>query len=184
MRTYHLAGLVSALLITGCVSQSQYDHDLGLERQLNEQLSTEVQADQIEIQHLHDRLRVTVEEKILYPEGAADLTPKGKAILDKLTPTLKQASDDHRIEIEGYTDDVPIGKHLKKQYKSNWELSAARAAGVVEYLQKKGVDPARMSASGHGQYQPKATDKSEDARAINRRTEIDLVPVYEEQDQK
>jgi chemotaxis protein MotB len=169
--------LLTLLFATACVSQKTYDRDIGLERQLNQQLQSEVQADQVKITRLEDRLRVTVEDEILYPEGQADLTKEGKTILDKLVPALQSATD-HRIEIEGYTDDVPIGKHLKRRYKTNWELSAARAAGVVEYLQKQGVDPNRMTAAGHGQYQPVESNATAEGRAANRRTDIDLVPTY------
>lgn len=171
------AAWVSALLISGCVAQKTYDRDVGLERQLNQQLLAEVQADQVKISRLEDRLRVTVEDEILYPEGKADLTKEGKSILDKILPALQNATD-HRIEVEGYSDDVPIGRHLKKRYKTNWELSAARAAGVVEYLQKQGIDPGRMTAAGHGEYQPVESNTTPEGRAANRRTDIDLVPTY------
>jgi chemotaxis protein MotB len=173
MRSKSCVALMAALLVTGCVSQRTYDR----ERQLNQQLQAEVQSDQVEIKQLEDRLRITIEDKILYPEAQASLTRSGRSILDKLVPTL-QDSTDHRIEVEGYTDDVPIGRHLKSKYKTNWELSAARAAGVVEYLQKKGIDPSRMTAAGHGQYQPEANNETATGRAENRRTDIDLVPIY------
>ncbi len=173
MRIRKLAILLfSALLGSGCVMQKTYDR----EHQLNEQLQAEVQSDQVQIQELKDRLRVTIEDSILFPSGQAGLSRSGRAILDKLVPTLQDASD-HRIEIEGYTDDVPVGHHLRGKYKSNWELSAARAASVVEYLQKRGVDPARMTAAGHGQYQPTDDNATPEGRARNRRTDIDLVPI-------
>lgn len=165
--------LTSVLFMSGCVWQKTYDR----EHELNNQLESELGTDQAEIQQLKDRLRVTIEDQILFPEGQATLSKSGKAILDRLAPTLGQATD-HRIEVEGYTDSVPIGRHLRSKYKTNWELSAARAASVVEYLQKKGIDPSRMTAAGHGQYQPTADNASADGRAENRRTDIDLVPIY------
>ena len=166
--------LIAALAISGCVMQKTYDR----ERQLNAQLQAEVQSDQVQIEQLQDRLRITIEDHILYPSGQASLSHEGRAILDKLVPTLQDATD-HRIEIEGYTDAVPVGRHLRGKYKTNWELSAARAASVVEYLQKKGIDPSRMTAAGHGQYQPSADNTTAEGRAQNRRTDIDLVPVYQ-----
>jgi chemotaxis protein MotB len=129
--------IIAALAMGGCVTQKTYDRDMGLERQINQQLESEVSSDQVQIQQLQDRLRVTMLDEVLYPSGRAELTKQGKAILDKLVPSLPAATD-HRIEVEGYTDDVPIGRHLKNKYKTNWELSGARAASVVEYLQKKG----------------------------------------------
>ena len=166
--------LTVALALGGCVWQKTFDR----EHQLNEQLQSEVQSDQVQIQQLKDRLRVTVENNILFPSGQASLSKSGRGLLDKLVPTLQSATD-HRIEIEGYTDDVPVGKHLRSKYKTNWELSSARAASVVEYLQKKGIDPSRMTAAGHGQYQPTADNSTDIGRAENRRTDIDLVPIYQ-----
>ena len=165
--------LLASFLIGGCVWQKTYDR----EHQLNEQLESRLSSDEAQIQQLDDRLRVTIEDSILYPEGQATLSSSGRAILDKLVPTLKSATD-HRIEIEGYTDSVPVGKHLRSKYKTNWELSAARSASVVEYLQKKGIDPSRLTAAGHGQYQPSADNSTAIGRAENRRTDIDLVPIY------
>lgn len=166
--------LTSTLLLGGCVMQSTYDR----EHQLNAQLQSEVQSDQIQIQQLKDRLRITIEDEILYASGQATVSKSGRATLDKLLPTLREATD-HRIEIEGYTDTVPIGRHLKSKYKTNWELSAARAASVVEYLQKQGIDPGRLTAAGHGQYQPTGDNRTDLGRAENRRTDIDLVPIYQ-----
>lgn len=165
--------LLASLLLGACVMQQTYDR----EHQLNQQLESELQSDQVQIQQLKDRLRITIEDSILYPSGRADLSREGRALLDKLAPTLQQATD-HRIEVEGYTDDVPVGHHLKGKYKTNWELSSARAAGVVEYLQRKGIDPSRMTAAGHGQYQPEGDNSTASGRAENRRIDIDLVPIY------
>ncbi len=165
--------LAAALALSGCVSQQTFDR----ERDLNQQLQSEVDQDNVKIEKLNDRLRITIEDSILYPSGRAEITAQGRNALDKIMPTLKDADSDHRIEVEGYTDSTPIGKHLKSKYKTNWELSAARAASVVEYLQKKGVDPSRLTASGHGQYQPTADNSSLDGRARNRRTDIDRVPI-------
>jgi chemotaxis protein MotB len=158
---------------SGCVTQKTFDR----EHELNQQLQASVDNDNIKIEQLNDRLRITIEDSILYPSGKAELSSEGRKALDKIIPTLKDADGDHRIEVEGYTDDVPVGKGLKAKYKTNWELSSARAASVVEYLQKKGVDPSRLTAAGHGQYQPTADNASTVGRARNRRTDIDLVPV-------
>lgn len=162
-----------AIALTGCVSQQTFDR----EHDLNVQLQSEVDNDNMQIEKLNDRLRITIEDSILYPSGRAELSADGRKALDKIIPTLKDADQDHRIEVEGYTDDVPVGKSLRSKYKSNWELSSARAASVVEYLQKKGVDPSRLTAAGHSQYQPTADNTSEEGRARNRRTDIDLVPI-------
>ena len=80
-------------------------------------------------------------------------------------------------EVEGCTDSVPIGSHLRHRFPTNWELSTARAAEVVKYLQAKGIDPARLTAAGHGEYQPLESNATAEGRQNNRRTDIDLVPI-------
>lgn len=171
-----------AALLVGCVAKSTYDKEVGFyntERQLNAQLETEIQADQVKITRLEDRLRVSVLDELLFPEGGWQVGARGKGVLDKMVPALQSVSADHRIEVEGYTDNVPIGKHLKHRFASNWELSTARATEVVKYLQQKGIDPSRMTAAGQGEYSPVASNDTPEGRQQNRRTEIDLVPVYQ-----
>jgi len=109
MKIQYLAPLVAALCFDGCVMQSTFDR----EHQLNETLQSEVQSDQVEIHQLKDRLRITIEDSLLYPSGQAALSGSGKKALDQLLPALKDADADHRIEVEGYTDSVPVGHHLK-----------------------------------------------------------------------
>lgn len=172
--------LLCAGMLAACVPKSTYDKEVGFyntERQLNTQLETEINADQIKIKQLQDRLRVTVLDELLFPEGGWQVGARGKAVLDKMVPALQSATE-HRIEVEGYTDNVPIGHHLKYRFPSNWELSTARAAQVAEYLQKKGIDPSRLTAAGHGEYEPVASNDTPEGRQQNRRTEIDLVPIY------
>ncbi len=77
------------------------------------------------------------------------------------------------IRVEGHTDDVPLNKG---PYKTNWELSVARALAVVKSLQDNGVDPALLSAAGFGEYHPIAPNDSPQNRSLNRRIEIVLAP--------
>ncbi|MFZ4703075.1 MAG: OmpA/MotB family protein [Candidatus Methylumidiphilus sp.] len=168
--------LAAAVVLPGCVSQKTYNRDMGAERQINQELMTEVQADTVKIIQLQDRLRVTLVDELLFSEGGWELHSNGKAVLDKIVPAL-QAATTQRIEVEGYTDNVPIGAHLQHRFPTNWELSAARAAEVVRYLQKKGIDPSRLTAAGHGEYQPVGSNATPAGRQANRRTDIDLMPI-------
>jgi chemotaxis protein MotB len=171
MRVLTLISMAVAISVTGCAAQKNRDN----EHQWNQDIQTQTRDDQIKTTEMKDRLRITVEERSLYGSGQATLSKPGQAVLDEIVPTLQKASD-HRIEVDGYTDDVPYGQHSKGKYKNNWELSAARAAGVVAYLQKKGIDPARMTTVGHGQYSPLADNSKPEGRAANRHTIIDLIP--------
>ena len=76
--------------------------------------------------------------------------------------------------VDGYTDNLPIAPELKARFPSNWQLSAARATGVVQYLQAQGVNPNLMSAQGFGDTHPVAANDTPQGRAKNRRIEITL----------
>ncbi len=171
MKYYATLALVSAALVTGCAAQKNRDN----EHQWNQEIQSEATPDQVKTTEMKDRLRITIEERSLYGSGHATLTPKGRKVLDEIVPTLAKASD-HRIEVDGYTDDIPYGSHPKGKFKNNWELAAARAADVVAYLQKKGIDPSRMTTVGHGQYSPTGDNGTAEGRAENRHCVIDLIP--------
>lgn len=112
-------------------------------------------------------LEVEINTSILYPSGSALLNDSARPVLDQLGEILKPFANP--IRVEGFTDNVPI-KSLP--FPSNWELSAARAAGVVQRFAKAGVDPLRMAAVGYGQYHPIADNGTEAGRAQNRRVVI------------
>ncbi|MEE9165409.1 MAG: OmpA family protein, partial [Nitrospinota bacterium] len=83
-----------------------------------------------------------------------------------------------QIIIKGHTDNVPIGKKIKEEFPSNWELSALRAINVVHYLHKKvGISPKTLSATGYSKFRPVATNDTPEGRAQNRRIEITLLPL-------
>ncbi|MDD2703243.1 MAG: OmpA family protein, partial [Candidatus Omnitrophica bacterium] len=112
---------------------------------------------------------------ILYDSGNAKLRPEAYMALDKVAEVLKGGVPDSNIGIEGHTDDQPI---KYSSWKSNWELSAARALGVLHYLiDKGGIVPARLSVSAFGEYQPVAPNGTKEGSQLNRRVEIVILPV-------
>ena len=79
--------------------------------------------------------------------------------------------------MEGHTDRTPLGQELRQKYPTNWELSAARAAAIVRFLQwRGGLDPERLSIRAYSSYRPMASNKTEKGRRMNRRIEIILGP--------
>jgi chemotaxis protein MotB len=170
-------------LSAACVTESTYKQEvqkastLGSQNEayqkLNQQLEAEVKSDQVQIQQLQGQLKVTILNQILFPEGGWELSRAGEETLDKIIPTLRTLQN-RRIEVAGYTDNVPIGPELKSRFPSNWELSTARASDVVRYLVSKGVDPKILSATGFGDSQPVASNDTAQGRAKNRRVEIIL----------
>ena len=144
---------------------------------LTKKLEKEIQKGQIQITEMKNRLTMTMVDKIIFPSGSAEISKEGKEVLGKVTAILKEVKD-KRIQVEGHTDNVPIVSVLKKRFPTNWELSTARATEVVRYLQETGgIDPNLLSATGYSEYQPVASNDTDDGRHKNRRIEIVLLPL-------
>jgi chemotaxis protein MotB len=121
--------------------------------------------------------RFVFQSEVFFDAGSAAVRPEGRAELDKLASALleleKQIPSDISwvLRIDGHTDVRPIAS---AQFPSNWELSAARAISVVQYLIGKGISPQRLVAAGFGEFQPLDTAQNEDAYRRNRRIELKL----------
>jgi len=122
--------------------------------------------------------RFVFQSEVFFDSGSATLRPEGRAELDKLASAIldlqsKIPSDINWVlSVEGHTDVRPVGP--TSSFKSNWDLSAARAISVVQYLITKRVPPQRLDAAGFGQYQPIDPGTSDEALAHNRRIELKL----------
>jgi len=122
--------------------------------------------------------RFVFQSEVFFDSGAATLRPDGRAELDKLAGAVldlqKQIPSDIPwvLRVDGHTDVRPVGP--TSPFRSNWDLSAARAISVVQYLISKGVPPERLAAAGFGEYQPIDPGTSEEALAHNRRIELKL----------
>ena len=165
---------LSATLVAGCVSDQTYQTQVAQTNKyqaLSDQLSTQLGAANAKIEALQDQLKVTIVNDVLFPEGGWTLSAAGEATLAKIAPTLSGLQG-QQIVVQGFTDNVPIGPHLKARFPSNLELSTARADSVVEFLEKKGVPPGVISAQGFGEQRPVASNDSAEGRAENRRVEI------------
>jgi chemotaxis protein MotB len=147
--------------------------------ELVEGLKDEIEAGEVQIRRMKDRLSVNLVDKILFDSGKASVKPTGVKILRKVGAELAKI-EGKRIQIEGHTDNVPIGGRLKEKFPSNWELSASRAMAVVRILQADvGIDPTLLSSAGYGEYQPAVSNETAEGKADNRRIEIVLLPLYE-----
>jgi chemotaxis protein MotB len=120
--------------------------------------------------------RFVLQSEIFFDTGKADLKPEGRDELDKVASAVvgleTQIPTDIAwvLRVDGHTDVRPI----TGQFKSNWDLSAARAISVVQYLISKGVKPSRLVAAGFGEFQPIDPGTTEDAYRRNRRIEFKL----------
>lgn len=149
------------------------------QQELVEGMKQEIAARQIQVERVRDQLRVELVEEVLFDSGEAVIKPAGLDVLKRVGLILKKA--EHRnIDVEGHTDNVPIGAELAKRFPTNWELSTARATNVARFLQETvKIDPALLSASGYSEYRPRAPNATAEGRGKNRRIEILLGPVLE-----
>ena len=121
--------------------------------------------------------RFVFQAEVLFPKGQATLNPEGQAEMLKLADALKQLETEIPpdiawvLRVDGHTDNDPI---TSVQFKSNWELSAARAIAVVNFLIANGVSPQHLVAAGFGEYQPIDPGSTEEAKSRNRRIELKL----------
>ena len=121
----------------------------------------------VDIRMNGDRIEVDMKARLLFSSGDARLSADAMNALGQVARSL--VAIPNPIQVEGHTDNVPIANAV---YRSNWELSAARAASVVQFLQSQGVDPRRLAAVGRGEYHPIADNSSEEGRARNRRVTL------------
>ncbi|MCX7348410.1 MAG: peptidoglycan -binding protein, partial [Alphaproteobacteria bacterium] len=121
--------------------------------------------------------RFVFQAEVLFPKGQAALNPEGQAEMLKLADALKQLEKEIPpdiawvLRVDGHTDNDPI---QSAQFKSNWDLSAARAIAVVNFLIANGVSPQHLVAAGFGEFQPIDPGSTEEAKSRNRRIELKL----------
>ena len=120
--------------------------------------------------HLSDSMK-----QLRFESGEATITSEGRQVLDELIAYLKTTAGDRLIRVEGHADNMEIGPSLKSLYQTNWDLSKARAGGVLRYLlEKGGIDSAKLSSVGYGDTKPVAANATEEGRQKNRRVDIVL----------
>ena len=133
-------------------------------------LADEIASGRARVAASRNDIVLSLPEAATFESGRAELNADAQQVLARFADVLVQTGLDARVE--GHTDDVPIAS---PRYSSNWELSTARASGVVAVLVGRGVDPVRLSAAGYGQFHPRMPNVTAANRAQNRRVDIVLV---------
>ncbi|MDD5506107.1 MAG: OmpA family protein [Candidatus Omnitrophica bacterium] len=141
---------------------------------LEQKLGQEINDKQIKLQMMEKGLVITVVGDLLFDSGKSKIRPEAYSLLGKVSEILKDNMSQFNVGIEGHTDNVPI---KLSGWKSNWELSTARALSVLHYLvNDQGIAPERLSAIGYGEYRPVDSNETVDGRKQNRRVEIVILP--------
>jgi chemotaxis protein MotB len=135
-----------------------------------------IESGKIKIKISNGKMVVEMASEILFPSGKAKLSAEGEQAITEVAGVLATIGD-RNFQVAGHTDNVPI---KTKRFKSNWELSTARAVAVVKHMIDNGMNASNLSAAGYAETQPAASNDTEDGRAQNRRIEIVLQPNLDE----
>lgn len=169
--------------------QSQYIENLSTEAKRKDSLNlalvmnlkrslADVNDSDIQVDVKKGVVFISISDKLLFKSGSATVNTAAKNVLAKVAKVV----NDHNsfdIIVEGHTDNKQLLSGAS--FRDNWDLSVQRASSVVRVLQSDyGVNPARMTAGGRGEFVPKADNSTESGRSMNRRTEIIVAPRLDE----
>ncbi len=141
---------------------------------LENRLKNEINDKEVKVEMLEKGLVITFVGEVLFDSGKAELREDSIDKLSKVARVLSTTVKDLDVGIEGHTDNVPI-KH--SGWKSNWELSSARALSVLHFLvDERKIKPTRLSAVAYGEFYPIAKNNTKEGRQKNRRVEIVILP--------
>lgn len=155
----------------------QEEKDKDLQKALDDltrSLQKELAGTKAKLEMTERGLVVTFLAEVFFDPGKDVIRTQGQEALDKVAQVLKADVPDSRVAIEGHTDSDPI-KH--SGWKSNWELSAARALAVLHYFIESGqIEASRLSAVAYGEQKPVAPNDTREGKQKNRRVEIVILP--------
>lgn len=156
------------------VLSQQLDELNRTKKLLEERLKQEIADKQVRLEMAEKGLAITFVADVLFDSGKAKIRPESYPVLDKVCRVLIENVPQNYLGIEGHTDNEPI---RFSGWKSNWELSTARALSILHYLvDDKGIRPERVQAVGFGEYRPVASNDTKEGRQLNRRVEIVILP--------
>jgi len=118
-----------------------------------------------------ESLRLSMRDAVLFDEGKAELKASARPQLQRLARAFLGVPN--LVQVEGHTDNIPPGPKIA--FRSNWELSAARAFAVLRFFLDAGIPAERLSGAGYGEFRPAASNDTAEGRASNRRIEINVL---------
>jgi chemotaxis protein MotB len=157
-------------------AQAAAEARASLYRDLALRFESMVDAGDLAISLRDGRMILRLSNDVLFDSGRSELKPDGKRALSQIAAVLATVPN-RQFQIAGHTDDEPI---RLSPYKSNWDLSTARALEVTSFLVSRGIDPHALSAAGYGEFDPIDTNTTGPGKSHNRRTEITVQPNIDE----
>lgn len=156
--------------------EAQAQHRFELFHAMLMQLKSAIESEQLQLQVVRNQMVVQLPEALLFQSGKAELVAEGRALLDSVASALTQI-EGREFQVAGHTDNAPL---RNSKFRSNWDLSGARAITVARYLINHGMAAERLSAAAFGDTRPVQANDTEEQRSANRRIEIVLLPKLDE----
>jgi chemotaxis protein MotB len=171
LRSHLAVGLLlSPLVLTGCVSRSDYD---ALQAE-NRRLSTELAAARNQAGRLQGAIEYTLNSDLLFRPGSWEMNDRGKRIIADMAAKLAPTQQ-NKLMVSGYTDNAPIGPALQRRgITTNQQLSEKRAEAVMAFLISQGVRQDMVAARGFGEANPVAANDTASGKAQNRRVVLSV----------
>jgi chemotaxis protein MotB len=157
-------------------AQAQAEARAAQFRKLVEQFRKMTESGKLKVEIRDNRMIVSMGDKILFDPGKTQVKKEGAETLKEVTAILKAVTG-RDFQVAGHTDNAPI---RSARFRSNWELSTARAVEVVNFMIASGMEPTRLSAAGYSDQAPIAPNDTPEGRGSNRRIEITLMPNLED----
>ncbi|MFZ9939070.1 MAG: OmpA/MotB family protein [Bacteroidia bacterium] len=139
---------------------------ISLERALHE----EIQDKKVLLDAQKYEIRTMINGASLYASGGTELLPGGRGIVERIIRQVRQMSPvDFKVDVEGHTDSAPI-KNFR--FADNWDLSVARASGVVRLFIESGFAPENLKASGFGDARALVDDRDAHQKLLPQKQDI------------
>lgn len=152
-------------------------------KEMNEMIGEGAEGPSVSLEEAQDGFVIELPASLLFKSGSAAIQNDDALLfLKRIALIVGELPNEILVDVRGHTDNN--GPDLKSPYKDNWELSSARAISVLQELLLDGVDPKRISASGHAEFSPKATNATESGREKNRRVELHFFGTKSDDKQK
>jgi len=161
-------------------AESPEEQATDVENEVAKIIAEEAADKGVDVERDGNEVKIRFPSEIAFDSGSANIGQAFADLLDKLTDVIKKSKG--QVLVGGHTDNIPLGSG--GPYRSNWELSAARATSVVHhFLNYSDIEPRKMAVQGFGDSRPLAPNDTPESRARNRRVEITLVLGEEETEQ-
>ena len=152
------------------ITKPEYSVEEALAADLTDALYDEISEGMLMLERANGEVIIRFPSHVVYPSGSDTILPATLELLDRVASALSDTNG--QLVVSGHTDDIPISTG---RYRSNWDLSSARAASVVHFLLRNNlIEPGRISATGYADSRPLVPNDSAENRARNRRVEISI----------